>query len=69
MKDETKSIIQVHLGLLQKILIEENVAMGLLVNKTDFSKSKLCFVDYGEYQKGHRDGFTIDLDEFNSGLN
>lgn len=68
MKDETKSIIQVHLGMLQQTLKEENIAMGVLIDKKDASKSKLCFLDYEEYKKGIRDGFTVDLDEFNSQL-
>ena len=68
MKDETKQMIQLQLGLLKKILKDENVAMGIQINKEDNQKSKICFIDYAEYKQGTYSGITVDLDEFNSQL-
>lgn len=68
MKDETKDMIRLQLGLLKQTLKDENVAIAILVDKKDNEKSKLCFVDYEKYKQGTHDGFTIDLNEFNSQL-
>jgi hypothetical protein len=69
MKNETKDSIRVLLGLLTDYLAEENVAIGVLVNKKDFNNSKLVFVDWDSYQKGDlKDGFTVDFAELNKAL-
>jgi len=69
MKEETKQMIQVHLGMLSTTLKSENVVAGIMVNKLDFSKSTLAFVDYDSYVNGNsKDGFTVSLDEINKGF-
>jgi aerobic-type carbon monoxide dehydrogenase small subunit (CoxS/CutS family) len=65
----TKSMIRIHLGLLADTLKETNTVVGIMINKQDFNKSQLAFVDYDSFQKGNcKDGFVVSLDELNKGI-
>lgn len=66
MKDKTKSMIQLSLGMLKETLKSQGVLMGAQVNKKDPEKTKLVFLDKAKYMNGENDGFTIDFNEMNS---
>ena len=66
MKDETKTMIQLSLGMLKETLKSEGVLMGAQINKKDPEKTKLVFLDKAKYMSGEKDGFTVDFNEINS---
>jgi hypothetical protein len=66
MSEENKNAILLIIKLLQTTLAETNTVVGIAINKTDFNKSQLAFVNYESYQKGNtKDGFLLELDELN----
>ena len=69
MKECSKNTVRVALDILQSTLTETNTAVGILINKEDFNKSQLAFVDYDSFCNGNtKDGFTVSLDELNKGI-
>lgn len=65
MSEEKKQSIQLALSLLKSTLIEEKVLLGVLVDKEEPDKSKICFLDLDSYCFGKKDGFTVELEQFN----
>ena len=69
MKEETKQIIHIQMDLLAKVLKETNTAIGVMIDKSDFDKSRIIFIDFDSFKAGNsKDGFSISLVEMNKGI-
>jgi len=69
MREETKQTIHIQMDLLAKTLKESNTVIGIMVDKSDFDKSKLVFLDFDSFKAGNpKDGFSISLVEMNKEL-
>ena len=69
MREETKQTIHIQMDILAKTLKETNTVIGIMVDKSDFDKSKLVFLDFDSFIAGNaKDGFSISLVEMNKEL-
>lgn len=69
MTDETNQIIRLQLAVLRQTMKEDGVIFGFAVDKSDVNKSRLCFMDKGQYLKyGKNNGFSVSLTELNRDL-
>lgn len=65
MNEEQKQSVNLILSLLKTTLKECNLYMGVVIDKTDFNKSQIAFIDKSEYAKGNTSGLMVTLDELN----
>ena len=65
MSEEQKQGINIAISLLKTTLQEMNLYIGVAVDKTDFNKSQIAFLDKTEYAKGNTSGLMVTLDELN----
>lgn len=65
MTEEQKQSVDMALSLLKITLKEANLYVGIVVDKTDFNKSQIAFIDKTEYAKGNTSGLMVTLDELN----
>lgn len=68
MEEGTKQILHIQLEMLSKTLKETGTVIGIMVNKTDFEKSKIVFCDYKSLETGEHKGFSVGMDELNKGI-
>lgn len=68
MTDEQKQYISLHLDFLKKALKDEGLCFALLIDKTDFDKSRLAIADVQNIRNGKVDGMKISLEKLNDGL-
>lgn len=66
MNDDTKQEIEVVLSLLKGVMTRNNLMFGIIVDKNDFNKSQIAFLDKNSYRLGKKDGIMISLDEMNN---
>lgn len=65
MNEEQQQSVNLILNLLKMTLKESNLYIGVVVDKTDYNKSQIAFVDKDQYNKGHKSGLMVTLDELN----
>lgn len=68
MTEDTKQMIQLHLSALKQTMRKDGVIFGIMVDKKDFDKSRLCFLDKESLKQGNHDGITVSLQDLNGGL-
>lgn len=69
MTDDTKQLIQLQLSMLKQTMKNEGVIFALAVDKQDFDKSSLSFMDKQSFINGNnKDGFSVSLTELNREL-
>lgn len=65
---EQKQLIQMQVSVLKQTMKKEGLVFGILVNKEDYDKSSICFMDRQALSRGERTGIVIGLEELNRGL-
>lgn len=65
MDNGTKQSIDLVLSLLKTTMKECNLVFGIMVDKTDFNKSQIAFLDRESLKYGKQDGVMVSLDELN----
>lgn len=65
MNEEQKQAVNLALSLLKTTLKECNLYVGIVVDKTDFNKSQIAFIDKEQYRLGNTRGMMVTLDELN----
>lgn len=68
MTEDTKQMIQLHLSMLKQTMKKESVVFAIMVDKKDFDKSRLCFIDKESLKYGKHDGITVSLQDLNENL-
>lgn len=65
MTEEQKQGVNLILSLLKTTLKECNLYIGVVVDKKDFNKSRIAFLDKVEYKNGNTSGLMVTLDDLN----
>lgn len=65
---EQKQLIQMQVSVLKQTMKKEGLVFGILVNKEDYDKSSICFMDRQALARGERTWIVIGLEELNRGL-
>lgn len=65
MTEEKRQEIDFAIQTLKTILTECNLFIGIAVDKTDYNKSQIAFLDKEAYRQGKQDGLMVSLDELN----
>ena len=65
MKQDVKEEIEVVLSLLKTTMSRNNLVFGIMVDKKDFNKSQIAFLDKEAFIHGKQDGVIVSLDEMN----
>lgn len=64
MTDETKGILGLQISMLKETMNEEKLIFGIVVDKNDYNKSSLAFIDKKKYVEcGKTEGVFLTLDE------
>lgn len=65
MTQEQKEIVQFILEMLKVQLEQNNLYIGVLVDKKQPKKRKIVFLDKDSYRSGKNDGVVVELSELN----
>ena len=65
---EQKQLIQMQVSVLKQTMKKEGLVFGIVVNKEDYDKSSICFMDRQALTRGEREGIVVGLEELNRGL-
>lgn len=65
MKQDVKEEIEVVLSLLKTTMSRNDLVFGIMVDKKDFNKSQIAFLDKEALMNGQQDGIIVSLDEMN----
>lgn len=69
MTDETKQLLKIQLSMLKQTMKDNDVILSLAIDREDFDKTKICFMDRDLYLKERKtSGISVSLTDFNEGL-
>ena len=69
MTDETKQLLKIQLSMLKQTMKDNDVMLSLAIDREDFDKTKICFMDRYLYLKERKtSGISVSLTDFNEGL-
>lgn len=69
MTDETKQLLKIQLSMLKQTMKDNDVILSLAIDREDFDKTKIYFMDRDLYLKERKtSGISVSLTDFNEGL-
>ncbi len=62
---DQKQEVEVVLPLLKTTMQRNNMVFGIMVDKEDYNKSQIAFLDRDKIRIGEKDGIMVSIDEMN----